>query len=75
MEQIGWFVVGDGKYAGYYFGVDNDSKNDSDKLIHSPIFVEDEEELQYWKIRGYDIIPAYVNGVDKEDYSFVGEEE
>ena len=67
MEQIGWFVVGDGSFGPYRFGRNEYSY---------PLFLVTENEHDYWKNRGYDIIPAYVNGNDKEDYSFDdGEEE
>ena len=65
MEQIGWFVVGEGNFGPYFFSKEN-----------YPLFFAIESspsEIEYWKNRGYDIIPAYINANDKEDYSFVGE--
>jgi|694.fasta_scaffold15859_16 hypothetical protein len=66
MEQIGWFVVGDGNFGPYLFG------NQKSEPV-GPVFIETEFDHQYWKNRGYDIIPVYVNGNDKEDYSFIEE--
>ena len=64
MKQIGWFVVGDGKFGSYLFGSPNDCP---------PILVN-ENEIDYWKNRGYEGIPAYVSAEDKEEYTFVGDE-
>ena len=68
MKQVGWFVVGDGNFGPYLF---NNLKNE----VVGPVFVQSEEDNHYWKNRGYDLIPAYVNGDDKEDYSFDDGEE
>ena len=64
MEQIGWFVVGEGNHGPYLFGGKEDY----------PLFFVTEDDHDYWKNRGYYIIPAYVHSNDKEDYSFDGEE-
>lgn len=72
MEQVGWFVVGEGNFGSYLFGGDDDSFGGDDDSF--PMFISIKSSLsdiQYWKNRGYTIIPAYVNATDKEDYSFV----
>jgi hypothetical protein len=49
MEQIGWFVVGDGNFGPYLFG------NQKSEPV-GPVFIETEDDHRYWKNRGYDII-------------------
>ena len=75
MEQIGWFVVGEGNFGPYLFDVKRPCQSPLYKG-HCPPFissVDEIDEITYWKNRGYDIIPAYINANDKEDYSFVEE--
>jgi len=67
MEQIGWFVVGGPNFGEYLF---------NNPIVHLRAqFIPLDGNERYWTNNGYTLIPAYVNGVDKEDYSFVGEEE
>jgi hypothetical protein len=48
-KQIGWFVVGDeGEYGQYAFGT-----------MFEPMSCS-EDTLNYWKNRGYDLVPALV---------------
>ncbi len=51
MKMVGWFVVGDGKFGSYTYGMAFVSLEDS------------LSEHNYWTNRGYDLIEAYV----KED--------
>lgn len=66
MEQIGWFVVGEGNFGPFLFG-------DKENFPHFISVVDEIDYITYWKNRGYEIIPAYINANDKEDYSFVEE--
>jgi len=70
VKQVGWFVVGhDGKFGRYLFNNDGDNGEDQ------PHYIEDETEINYWKNRGYECIPAYVEDKDAEEYTYRGVDE
>ena len=55
MKQIGFFVVGEGKFGQKNFG---------------EIFQTESDTSNYWKNRGYELVPVYVN---EEDFDNFGE--
>lgn len=45
MIQVGWFVVGHGKFGSIHYGQEFEVRQDAES---------------YWKERGYTMVPAYV---------------